>query len=112
MNFNAEIEIDLEKLKYNASTLKNTYSDYPYVFANVKNNAFGMGYGIINTLMQCGINYLYVSTLQEALDIRNRNQDIAILVNYEVPKEYIYDAIMNNITLTISSLEHLRAINE
>lgn len=110
MNFNAEIEIDLKKLKSNVKILKNAYSDYKYVFANVKNNAFGMGYGIINTLVKSGVNYLYVSTLEEALEIRKRNEDVPILVSYEVSEEYIYDALTNNITITIRSLEQLEGI--
>lgn len=112
MDFNANIEIDLDKLKYNVETLKNTYADYLVMFANVKNNAFGMGYKIIDTLIQNGVNYLYVSTLKEALEIRKMNVDIPILVNFEIDSEYIYDAIANNITITISDIDNLLKINE
>lgn len=110
MNFNAEIEIDLKKLRSNMINLKEAYADYAFIFANLKNNAFGMGYGIVDTLTKNGVNYIYVSTLEEALEIRRHNKKVPILVNYEVKREYIYDAIMNNITITISSLEHLQSI--
>ncbi len=110
MNFNAEIEIDLKKLRSNMINLKEAYADYAFIFANLKNNAFGMGYGIVDTLTKNGVNYIYVSALEEALEIRRHNKKVPILVNYEVKREYIYDAIMNNITITISSLEHLQSI--
>ena len=112
MNFNAQIEIDLNKLKYNIEILKNAYNDYSIVIANLKNNAFGMGGGIVDTLVKNGVNYLYVSTLQEALDIRKINTTVPILVNYEILDEYIYDAVANNITITISNLSNLEKINE
>lgn len=112
MNFNAQIEIDLNKLKYNVEILKNTYNDYSVVIANIKNNFFGMGYSVIETLIKNGVNYLYVSTLQEALDIRKINTEVPILINYELSRDYIYDAIANNITITISNLNTLKDINE
>ncbi len=110
MNFNAEIEIDLDRLKYNVKVLVDTYGDYQVHFANVKNKAFGMGYGIINTLVNNGISYLYVSTLEEAMELRKINEKVNILVNFMVNPEYVYDAINNNITLTISDLNNLKEI--
>lgn len=110
MNFNAEIEVDLSKLKYNVRTLKDAYSDYFYMVANVKNNAFGMGYKIVDTLVNNGITHLVVSTLFEALEIRKMNTDVNIIVSGEMAKDFIYDAVLNNITITISSLDNLASI--
>lgn len=110
MNFNAEIEIDLQKLKYNVSTLKDTYDDYSYMFANLKNNAYGMGYKIIETLVNNGVNYILVSTLSEALEVRKLNADIPILVQSVVAADFVYDAILSNITITISDLDTLKNI--
>lgn len=112
MDFEAQIDIDLNKLKYNLNTLKNAYSDYEFTLANIKNNAFGMGYGIINTLVSEGVNYLYVSTLKEALEIRKLNLEIPILVGNEINLEYIYDAISNNVTITISSLDNIKELSK
>ncbi len=110
MNFNAEIEIDLNKLKYNVCTLKDTYDDYSYTFANLKNNCFGMGCGILETLIQNGINYVIVSTLSEALELRKINTQVPILVQSVLANDFVYDAILGNITISISDLENLRDI--
>ena len=109
---NGKIIIDLNKLKENVNKLKSAYSDYDYLFACVKNDFFGMGINPINTLIQSGINYLYVSTLEEALRIRKINNDIPILITFDVDDENIYDVINNNFTLTISSVDYLKRINE
>ena len=108
---NGEIIIDLNKLKGNVNKLKNAYKGYDYLFANVKNNFFGMGINSIATLIHEGINYLYVSTLKEAIEIRKINHDIPILITFNVDDENIYDVINNNITLTISDVDYLKRIN-
>ena len=112
MKFKTLLEIDLKRLYDNTKLLVDNYNDYEYKFANLKDNAYGMGLEIVNTLVKANINYIYVGSLKDALDIRKYNQDINILVNYFVDIEEIYDAINNNIAITISNLEYLKKINE
>ena len=112
MKFKTILEIDLKILYNNTKLLVDSYNDYEYKFANLKDNAYGMGLEIVNTLAKANINYIYVGSLKDALDIRKYNQDINIIVNYFVDIEEIYDAINNNIAITISNLDYLKKINE
>ena len=110
MKFEALMEIDLKKLKNNTKLLCKSYSDYQYKIANLKDNAYGMGLSIVNTLVDNGINYILVGPIKDALEIRKYNNDVPILVTYNVTEEEVYDAINNNITLTIADAEYLRSI--
>ena len=105
MKFNTILEIDLKKLYDNASILAKSYSDYEYIFANLKDNAYGMGLKIVNTLASAGVNYCLVGPIQDAILVRRINPDIKILVNYYVDIDNVYDAINNNIALTVPSLD-------
>ena len=110
MKFETLMEIDLKKLKNNTKLLCKSYSDYQYKIANLKDNAYGMGLNIVNTLVDNGINYILVGPIKDALEIRKYNNDVPILVTYNVTEEEVYDAINNNITLTIADAEYLRSI--
>ena len=110
MKFETLMEIDLKKLKNNTKLLCKSYSDYQYKIANLKDNAYGVGLNIVNTLVDNGINYILVGPIKDALEIRKYNNDVPILVTYNVTEEEVYDAINNNITLTIADAEYLRSI--
>lgn len=112
MRFDTILEIDLYKLKNNVKLLCESYNDYKYKVANLKDNAYGMGFKIVKTLMQNGINYILVGPLKDAIDIRRFNNEINIIVGYYIDIEQIYDAISNNLIITIPSLEYLKKITE
>ena len=112
MKFDTILEIDLYKLKNNVKLLCESYNDYKYKVANLKDNAYGMGFKIVKTLIQSGINYILVGPLKDAIDIRRFNNDINIIVSYYIDIEQIYDAISNNLIITIPSLEYLKKITE
>ena len=111
MKYETKMEIDLKKLKFNTTLLCESYNDYKYKIANLKDNAYGMGLKIVNTLVDNGINYILVGSIKDALEIRKYNNDISILVSYYVTEEQVYDAINNNLTLTIANLKYLENIN-
>ncbi len=104
--------IDSEKLKRNTKEIIKKYSKYNYYIAVVKNNAYHHGIKIVNDLIEAGINYLAVSSLEEALDIRKINNEIPILVLEPISPEFIDDCQMNAITLMIENLEELKKLNE
>ena len=112
MKFNSILEIDLYKLKNNVKLLCESYSDYKYKVACLKDNAYGMGFNIVKTLIQNGINYILVGPLKDAIEIRRFNTDINIIVNYYIDLEEIYEAISNNLIITIPSLEYLKKVAE
>ena len=111
MKYETKMEIDLKKLKFNTTLLCESYNDYKYKIANLKDNAYGMGLKIVNTLVDNGINYILVGSIKDALEIRKYNNDISILVSYYVAEEQVYDAINNNLTLTVANLKYLENIN-
>ncbi len=104
--------IDEDKLKNNIKEIKAKYNNYKYYIGVVKNNAYNHGIKIINPLIEGGVNYLAVSSLEEALDARKYNSEIPILCLEVIDLDYIYDCINNNVTITVESLEYLEKLNK
>lgn len=107
MKYETILEIDLKKLKENIKKIVKSYDDYKYKIVDLKDNAHGMGFGIVNTLTKYGINYLLVGSLKEALKVRKLNKDVGILASYYVTMDEIYDCINNNITITIYNKKYI-----
>ncbi len=104
------IEINKDNLTYNVKTLLHDYPDYYYYIGVVKGNAYGHGIESIQTLIDAGINYLAVSTLEEALIIRTANVTIPILLLQPIHIEDIETAIKNNIAITLSDYEYFKKL--
>ena len=104
--------IDENKLKNNIKEIKSKYSDYEYYIGVVKNNAYAHGIHVINALIEGGINYLAVSSLEEAIAVRKYNRKIPILCLEVIDTEYIYDCINNNVTITVESIDYLEELNK
>ena len=64
----------------------------------------------LQAIIQGGCNYLAVATLNEALEIRKINKLIPILVLGIVDVEFLEDCCLENITITVSSLEYAKTI--
>ena len=107
MKYETILEIDLKKLKNNIKKLVKSYDDYKYKIVDLKDNAHGMGFGIVNTLVNYGINYLLVGSLKESLEVRKLNKEVGILASYYVTMDEIYDCINNNITITIYNKQYI-----
>ena len=52
-------------------------------------------------MIKGGINYLAVSSLEEAISIREYNKDIPILVLEPISVEYLDICVENNISITL-----------
>jgi len=102
--------INEDYLKENVENIIKNYNDYKYYFAVVKANAYGHGSHIVNALIDGGINYLAVSSLEEAIDIRKYNKDIPVLCFGYIAPDYIDEAIKNNITITIVSYDYFKEL--
>ena len=73
--------INLDYLKYNINNIIKKYNNYTYYFGIVKANAYNHGdVEISKELIKNGINYLGVSSLDEALNIRKKIKKIDILI--------------------------------
>ena len=105
------VEVNLTNIKINVKNIITKYNKYKYRIGMVKSNAYGHGLYIINTLIESGINYLAVSSLDEAMEIREYNKNIPVLITEVIDNDLIETAISNNITLTIDNLDYLKNIN-
>ncbi len=109
---NSYVEINKTALINNIKNIIENYPDYKYYFAVVKGNAYSHGDILINDMISAGINYLAVSSLDEAISIRKYNKDIPILCfGYTSPK-YLDVAYKNNITITIVSYDYYKLIKD
>ena len=106
------MQIDLDILSNNVKNIVNKYKDYKYHIAMIKSNAYSHGMYIVNTLIDSGINYLAVSSLDEALEVRKYNSEVGILCTEIIDIDLINEAIKNNITLTVESMDYLKHLIE
>lgn len=106
------IEINEDYLKENIENIIMNYPKYDYYFGVVKGNAYGHGEHIVTSLIEGGVNYIAVSSLEEALSVRKYNKDIPILCFGYVHPDDIQTVIKNNITVTIISYNHYKELLE
>lgn len=104
---NTYVEVNVDNLKYNVENIIKTYPDYEYYFGVVKGNAYGHSHLITKYLIQSGINYLVVSSLDEALEIRQYNKETPILCVEVIDIKYINMCIDNNITITVCDRDYV-----
>ena len=107
---NTYVEIDLERLENNIKEIKEKYNKYKYYIGVVKANAYGHGIECIKYMIKAGINYLAVSSLEEAIKIREIENDIPILVLEPINYIGIKDAINYNITITIDNVDYFNKL--
>ncbi|MBR2787507.1 MAG: alanine racemase [Clostridia bacterium] len=100
------LEVDCEKLKNNIINIRENYPNYKYYFGVVKANAYGHGGYIINSLIEGGVNYLAVSSLEEAVKLRKYNAEIPILILEPIHLEYLDKCLKYNFTITVSNMEY------
>ena len=105
------IEINLDNIIKNVKNIIKKYPDYKYYIGMVKSNAYGHGMYVINEMINNGINYLAVSNLEEALDIRRFNKDIPVLCVEPIELDSIDVAIKNNVTITIHDIDYFKKLN-
>lgn len=104
------LEVNCKNLENNIKNIKENYPGYDYYFGVVKANAYGHGGYIINSLIEGGINYLAVSSLEEAIKLREFNQEIPILILEPIHLEYLDKCLKYNLTITVSNMEYFREL--
>lgn len=105
------VEINLDNISNNIKNIIKKYPDYKYYIGMVKGNCYGHGMYTVNTMIESGINYLAVSSLDEAIEIRKYNKDISILCTEIIDDDLIEIAIKENVTLSIDNINYLKKIN-
>jgi alanine racemase len=99
------VEINLDNIKNNIKAIISHYK-YDYYIGVVKGNAYGHGEYVVKEMINNGINYLAVSTLEEAIRIRKYDSNIPILCLQPIELEFINECIKNNITITIHDRDY------
>ena len=110
MSKKTEVIINLSNLEFNAKSICEKFKDYKYRIGVLKSNAYGHGYKVVNSFIKGGINYIAVSYLSEALEIRKYNKDIPVLCMQPILIEDLDCVIKNDITITIHSLNYLKEL--
>ena len=105
------IDIDFDALEYN---LKHFHNDKKELIFVVKANGYGHGDLKVSKFayQHCDINWIAVSSLDEAYHIHKHVPELNILVLGYTDYQYIPIAIENNITLIIPSLEYAQNLPE
>lgn len=106
-----KITLDTEALVHNINVAKAPFPADINVFAVVKANAYGHGVREITQMAkQAGVAGFAVAILDEALEVRELGYEKEpILVLGITSVEYIVDAAINGISLTVGDLDWLKA---
>lgn len=104
------VEVNVSNLKYNIRELINCCPKYKWFFGVVKGNAYGHGYEIAKYISDSGINYLAISSLEEAIEVRKYNKDMPILCLEPIPVEFLDICIQNNVAITVHCIEYVESL--
>lgn len=96
-------EIDLDALKYNYTVLRNRIGKDVKFLGVVKADAYGHGSIMTaKTLEEAGADYLAVSSIDEAMELRVNNIQMPILILGHTPKEQVERLIEYDITQAVT----------
>lgn len=103
------VEVDVDKIQNNVKNIISKYNNYKYYIGVVKGNCYGHGSYLASYLVESGINYLAVSSLDEAIDIR-KYVDTPMLCLEPIDIEFLDKAVELNLAITVSSIEYYREL--
>lgn len=104
-------KISLTNIKENVSKIISKYNMYKYYFGVVKADSYGhYDNKVVKAIIDGGVNYLCVSSLEEALKIREEFKNIPILCLGVIEPQFLKLCIDNNISITVVSYEYLNSI--
>jgi len=107
------VEINLDNLGHNIREIKKYIKSGTEVMAVIKADAYGHGaLGMIDTLKAENINKFAVAVLSEAIEIRNKDKNIQIILLGYTPDANLEEVIKWNITPTIYSLRQAKVLDK
>ena len=96
-------EIDMDALAHNYETLRKRIGENVKFLGVVKADAYGHGSVQVSRLLQeLGADYLAVSSIDEAIELRHNSITMPILILGHTPKEEVGQLIKNNITQAVT----------
>jgi alanine racemase len=106
------VEIDRSAVAYNVRRIKEIVGENVTVMAVVKANGYGHGaVAVATTALNNGAEYLAVSAVGEAIELREAAIEAPILVFGYTPPNAARQALRYDLTLTIYDLDVARAYN-
>ena len=109
---NTYAKINLDNIKNNVKTIISNFTGYKYYIGVVKADTYGHNSKeVIKSIIDGGCNYLAVSSLDEAMEIR-KEFNIPILCLGIIDSKYIDICINNNIDITIPNISYFREIKD
>ena len=97
-------EISTENIKHNYELIRSRIPEDCRFLGVVKADAYGHGALEISRILQgCGADYLAVSCLDEAMELRDGGISMPILILGHTPPEYTAQLIDNGITQTVTN---------
>ncbi|MCM8800611.1 MAG: alanine racemase [Candidatus Omnitrophica bacterium] len=105
-------EINLNNLVYNFKEIKKFLNPDTKIMVTVKADAYGHGIiRIAKKLVECGVDYLGVASIDEGISLREAGMKIPILVLGMVLKKDIPALFEYNLTTTLCSEDLAEALN-
>lgn len=96
-------EIDMDALAHNYETLRKRIGENVKFLGVVKADAYGHGSVQVSRLLQeSGADYLAVSSIDEAVELRHNGITMPVLILGHTPKEEVSELIKNNITQAVT----------
>ncbi|WNQ14311.1 alanine racemase [Paenibacillus aurantius] len=106
------VEVSLDALRHNLYAFRRKLPDEIEMMAVVKADAYGHGaIQVAKEALACGVSYLAVAFLDEALELRRAGIDAPILVLGYTPVQGVALALPHDITLNVYDEEVLEAVN-
>lgn len=106
------IEVDLDNVCENIRNIVSTFKGYQYYIGVVKGNAYGYGEYISKYIVDNGINYLAVSSLEEAINVRKYVEDVPILCLEPISLDNIQEIIKYKVTLCVSNIDYFEKLKK
>jgi len=104
-------EIYLDNIVHNLSEVKRWVGKKAKIMGVVKANAYGHGAcQVAKVLIENGISYLGVATIEEALELRECGINIPILVFGYTPLTQVKELIVHNITQTVFDINYVKEL--
>ncbi len=111
-NYQSYVEVNMDNLIHNYRELKKI-SNPAKICAVVKANGYGLGsITIAKELEKEGVDYLAVANAGEAIEIRDNDVKLPILILGYVKDTYIKDVLENDLEMTVYNYKQCEKINE
>ena len=106
-------DISLDNLEHNYRTLREHVGKGPRFLGVVKADSYGHGaVQVSRTLEELGAEYLTVSNLEEAIQLRRGGVGLPVLILGYTPPEYAPDEAEMSITQEVHGLQYAKDLNK